>query len=619
MEPGGPGLPGGSRRRMSSIISPAGESASKDQVSRDAPPVRRRNPCTSTLPSDCSSASTSRIESSSTVDRSLPNLATSGVGLPSVTVPSASGSDRGDPVRIDDAALIGDPVHVGDLEQLDDLIQMRRLRADDSPVQINEMATDSLDDTPEVGTPQRVEALGLPQTLMEDLLLRRAVLEGRTPMTTLAHKLHISINVVESLLNELRHRKLIEYDGMEGRAYLISVTEAGRELSAQRSRESRYCGPMPIPLQLYQRVVRAQRPALHLDRDLLSRSFSDLVIAPDLLDQLGPAIHGKGAIFLYGPPGTGKSSVAERVVRAYEDTVLVPHCIEVDGQIVSVFDPTLHDQVSERPPGMDPRWVICHRPAVVTGGELHAAMLDLQLDRDTGVYMAPLQLKANNGVLVIDDFGRQAMTPDALLNRWIVPLDRGVDYLTLHGRKIEVPFEVKAVLSTNLDPKDLGDEAFFRRIHNKVYIGACTDDQFDWILVRVAQKSGLEVDAVAAGHLRQLAKDRGDGELRAYLPGVICQLASSIMAYENLGPQLSTGLVDRAVELYFTRMDQPKPRVDRSGVDADAGTAARPNTETRAFVSEQIESAAVDAADGWDAAPTAPFELGHQQVVVESR
>lgn len=411
------------------------------------------------------------------------------------------------------------------------------------------------DDALDLSTPQRVEALGLSQSLMEDLLLRRAVLEGRTPMTTLAERLHVSINVVESLLNELRHRKLIEYDGMEGRAYLISVTEAGRNLASQRSRECRYSGPMPVPLELYQRVVRAQRPTLRLDRDLLARSFSDLVISPSLLDQLGPAIHGTGAIFLYGPPGTGKSSVAERVVRAYDDTVLVPYCIEVDGQIVSVYDPTLHDAVDERPPGIDRRWVVCKRPAVVAGGELHAGMLDLQLDRDTGVYMAPLQLKANNGVLVIDDFGRQAMTPDALLNRWIVPLDRGVDYLTLHGRKIEVPFEVKAVLSTNLDPSQLGDEAFFRRIHNKVYIGACTDDQFDWILVRVAERKRIEVDAAAAAKLRAEAKARGDGELRAYLPGVICQLADAVVSYENTARQLTPALVDRVLDLYYTRID----------------------------------------------------------------
>jgi hypothetical protein len=410
-------------------------------------------------------------------------------------------------------------------------------------------------DVPDISTPLRPESLGLSPSLMEDLVLRRAVLEGRTPMTTLAEKLHISINVVEVLLNNLRHRKLIEYDGMEGRAYRISVTEAGHDLAIQRSRESRYAGPMPVPLDLYTDVVRAQRPSLRLDREMLARSFSDLVIAPDLLDQLGPAIHGEGAIFLYGPPGTGKSSVAERVVRAYEDVVLVPHCIEVDGQIVSVFDPTVHQPVETHPAGVDRRWVACLRPAVIAGGELHAGMLDLQLDRDTGVYLAPLQLKANNGVLVIDDFGRQAMSPDALLNRWIVPLDRAVDYLTLHGRKVEVPFEVKAVLSTNLDPSQLGDEAFFRRIHNKVFIGACTDEQFDWILARVAKKRGLEVEAASALRLRDVARSRGDGELRAYLPGVICELAQAILSYEGLGNLVTPPLVDRVLDLYFTKLE----------------------------------------------------------------
>jgi hypothetical protein len=422
-------------------------------------------------------------------------------------------------------------------------------------------------DVPDISTPLRPEAMGLSQSLMEDILLRRAVLEGRTPMTTLAEKLHISINVVEALLISLRHRKLIEYDGMEGRAYRIAVTEAGHELAVQRSRETRYAGPMPVPLDLYTAVVRAQRPTLHLDRDMLARSFSDLVIAPDLLDQLGPAIHGEGAIFLYGPPGTGKSSVAERVVRAYDDTVLVPHCIEVDGQVVSVFDPTVHEAVGQHPAGVDRRWVACLRPAVVAGGELHAGMLDLQLDRDTGVYLAPLQLKANNGVLVIDDFGRQAMSPSALLNRWIVPLDRSIDYLTLHGRKVEVPFEVKAVLSTNLDPSQLGDEAFFRRIHNKVYIGACTDEQFDWILTRVAQKRGIEVDAAAAARMRQVARSRGDGELRAYLPGVICELAQAILSYEGLARVITPSLVDRILDLYFTRLDEEESPEPVAGPD----------------------------------------------------
>jgi hypothetical protein len=414
------------------------------------------------------------------------------------------------------------------------------------------------DELPDIRTPLRAEGLGLPLPLMEDLLLRRAAVAGRAPMTEFAERLHVSINVIESIVTPLRERKLVEYDGMEGRAYRLAITEAGREYVTVRSKECRYTGPMPVPQTLYAAVVRAQKPSLHLDRDLLSKSFSDLVISPSLLDSLGPAIHGSGAMFLYGPPGTGKSSIAERIVRAYEDVVVVPHCVEVDGQIISVFDPIVHDPV-EQPPGLDRRWVACKRPAVVAGGELHAGMLDLQLDRDTGVYLAPLQLKANNGVLVIDDFGRQAMTPAALLNRWIVPLDRQVDYLTLHGRKFEVPFELKVVLSTNLDPKQLGDEAFFRRIHNKIYVGACNDEQFDWILTRVAQKHSLAVDPTSTPHLRAQAKARGDGELRAYLPGVVCELALAITSYENLPPNLTADLVDRVLDLYFTHEDDTPP------------------------------------------------------------
>jgi DNA-binding MarR family transcriptional regulator len=429
---------------------------------------------------------------------------------------------------------------------------------------------------PDLRTPTSPEATGVSRALLEDILLRRAVIEGRTPMTTLAERLHVSINVVDNLLGSLRDRKLIEYDGMEGRAYVVSVTEAGAAFSAQRSRESRYAGPVPVPLELYHRVVRAQHPNLHLDRDRLARSFSDLVIAPDLLDRLGPAIHGDSAMFLYGPPGTGKSSVAERVVRAYEDVVLIPHCVEVDGQVVSLFDPTVHEPVEDQPAGMDRRFVACRRPAVVTGGELHAGMLDLSLDRDTGVYLAPLQMKANNGVLVIDDFGRQAMTPEALLNRWIVPLDRGIDYLTLQGRKFEVPFDLKVVLSTNLDPASLGDEAFFRRIHNKIYVGACTDEQFDWILGRVAQKSGLELDAAAARHLRAAARSTGDGELRAYLPGVVCKLALAIVRYENMAPVLSPPLVDRVLDLYFTKMSAEGPPAPLAPLAPPATSAPPP-------------------------------------------
>lgn len=413
---------------------------------------------------------------------------------------------------------------------------------------------------PDLRTPLRADALGLRPALMDDIVLRRVMLEGRAAMTTVAEMLHVSINIVEPILVGLRDRKLIEFDGMEGRTYVVACTEAGKAFAADRSRECRYAGPLPVPLALYTQVVMAQRPQLQLDREMLEQSFSDLVISPHLLGQLGPAIHGTGAMFLYGPPGTGKSSVAERIIRAYSDVVMIPHCVELDGQIVSVFDPTLHDPIAEQPSGIDRRWVACLRPAVVTGGELHAGMLDLQLERDTGVYLAPLQFKANNGILVIDDFGRQAMSPETLLNRWIVPLDRQIDYLTLHGRKFAVPFELKVVLSTNLDPAKLGDEAFFRRIHNKIYIGAVNSEQFEIILHRVAAKAELEVDGGALARLRAQTRSRGDGELRAYLPGVICGLAVSICRFEGVPLVLTPELVDRVLDLYFTRVsggDEP--------------------------------------------------------------
>jgi hypothetical protein len=401
--------------------------------------------------------------------------------------------------------------------------------------------------------PGQPEGLGVTPSLLEDIVLRQVTMDVRTPTTSVASKLHVNVSVIDASVQAMRDRNLVEYQGMDGRAYVVSATEQGRQHVSRRSSECRYVGPIPVPLSLYHEVVRAQHPRLQLNREVLLCSFADLVIAPDLLDELGPAIHSDGAMFLYGPPGTGKSSVAERIVRAHSDYVLIPHCIEVEGQIITVFDPTLHEPIADQPVGMDPRWVACLRPAVVTGGELHAGMLDLQLEADSGVYLAPLQVKANNGVFVIDDFGRQSASPEALLNRWIVPLDRGIDYLTLMGRKFEVPFDLKVVLSTNLQPAELGDDAFFRRIQNKVFVGACSDAAFDEILRRVSTHHRIEVHPEAVEHLRRFAREQGDGELRAYLPGVVCQLTSSIARYHEVPPVLTPDMVDRVMALYFTR------------------------------------------------------------------
>ncbi len=412
-------------------------------------------------------------------------------------------------------------------------------------------------DQTDVRPPTNVGATGLPLNLIEDILMRTVVAAGQATTLEVAERMHCSSPIIDSVVQSLRDRGLIEYRGMVGLSYVLAATDAGGHYSIRRSTECRYVGPLPVPLEQYSPVVRAQTPQLFLNQDKLTRAFSDLVISPELIDQLGPAICGDGAIFLYGPPGTGKSSIAERLIRAYEDTVLIPYCLEVQGQIITVFDPVTHEPVAEQPRDIDRRWVLCQRPAVIAGGELHLGMLDLALDADVGTYSAPLQLKANNGIFVIDDFGRQAMTPEQMLNRWIIPLDRQVDYLTLIGRKFQVPFEVKVTLSTNLSPEALGDEAFFRRIHNKVYIGCMTDQQFDWVLARVAKAKKIGVTADAAVRLRQVTRGHGDGELRAYLPGVVCKLATAICRYEGIPVRLTPELVDRVLDLYFAKTDSP--------------------------------------------------------------
>ena len=401
--------------------------------------------------------------------------------------------------------------------------------------------------------PKAPEQLGIPYAVVTDIVMRRCLLEGRTNVRGLSRALALHPTVTERVVQELREKKELEVLGMDGRDFAISLTTLGQQHANDRLAQSRYSGPAPVSLQMYRDVVAAQRLSVQVNREMLRQAFSDLVVTDELLDELGPALNANGAMFLYGPPGTGKTSIAERIVRISPDAVLVPHAVEVDGQIISVFDGTVHTPVDEQPEDLDPRWVWCHRPRVVVGGELSGSMLDLTHDRTSGVYLAPLQMKANNGVMVIDDFGRQLLTPDQLLNRWIVPLDRRIDFLTLnYGVSFEVPFDVKVVLSTNLDPADLGDEAFFRRIQTKIFFGPISDEQFDWILARVAHAMGVGCDAEAADHLRSVCREHG-GDLRPYLPVDVCKLVVSAARYEGVAPVLDRRSIDRVLALYYTK------------------------------------------------------------------
>src|SRR5271165_3760746 len=279
--------------------------------------------------------------------------------------------------------------------------------------------------------PDRIEDLGIPRAMVADLFLRYLWLHGTGTLAALHDKLRLSFPILETVFHQFRQQQLLEVKGMVGNDYSFSLTTSGRALATARSEVCMYVGPAPVSLQQYQRVVKSQTARIKLSRESLRRAFYDLVLPDGLLDALGPSLIGHQSLFLYGGSGNGKTSIAERILRIYVDTVLVPYAVEVDGHIVSLFDPVVHQAAPSSDELLDPRWAVCKRPCITVGGELSSSMLELQLDESTHCFIAPFQMKANNGILIIDDFGRQTVTPRELLNRWVVPLDQRVDYLTL--------------------------------------------------------------------------------------------------------------------------------------------------------------------------------------------
>ncbi len=401
--------------------------------------------------------------------------------------------------------------------------------------------------------PGKVEQLGIAPGLAEDLFMRRILTERMTTVSRAADALCVSHAIGDELAESLREKNLVEYHGVEGRDYRIALTELGHSVTAERMRAGSHVAQMPVPLADYQSLVLSQRSSVVLDRESTKQAYGDLVLEDGILDQIGPAFLSEGAIFFYGPPGTGKTSLAERMSRFYSDEILVPRYLEVDSQLISVFDPSLHEAVEDQPSELDPRFIVCKRPLILVGGELEMPMMDLQYDTVSGVSAAPIQLLANNGILVVDDFGRQSMTPDQILNRWIVPLSRGIDFLRPNsGVKFTVPFELKLVISTNLDPHELGDDAFLRRLRNKVFVGACSESAFNWILVRAADREGLDVTAEAAAYLGKITLDYL-GELRPYVAVDFCELATSVCDYDQLANRLDNQLIDRIADIYFVR------------------------------------------------------------------
>src|ERR1700722_8301776 len=403
--------------------------------------------------------------------------------------------------------------------------------------------------------PQDFKDLGISESLVLDLMLRRMLIEGYSSIAGLGRSLRLSHQVVDLMFKHMRSLHLVEIKGVIGNDYCFTLSAGGKQLAGERFHISQYAGACPVSLNDYQKANKIQSAKVHVDRKTLRAAFSDLIVTDRMLDQLGPAIISQNSIFVYGPTGNGKTSLAERMLRVYKDAVLIPYAVEVDNQVISLYDPVVHQPIENNDnEDVDPRYLLCKRPCIVVGGELIPSMLELRLDEASGIYAAPLQMKANNGILIIDDFGRQLMSPRDLLNRWIVPLDRHVDYLTLrYGVKFQIPFELMVVFSTNLEPSDLADEAFLRRIHNKIYVEAVDAQSFDQIFTRVVASRQISAEPDSAEYLRKLCLREGRTELRACYPADICNILLSIGRYEGRGPIMTKPELERAAALYFAK------------------------------------------------------------------
>lgn len=395
------------------------------------------------------------------------------------------------------------------------------------------------------------DEIDISEDRLVDLALRHVSLRGIASIQLLAHAMKLPLELAEKVFRRLNEQQNLEVRRMMGNDYVFSLSPNGRKLAAERALSSRYAGPAPVSLHAWTEAVRAQVAAIEITREKLRDAFTDIVVGDDLLDTLGPALISRSAIFLYGPSGAGKTTISERLMRVYEDAVVVPWAVEVDGQIIMVADPAVHEQVAFPDLEIDPRWMVCRRPFVAVGGELVMSMLDLQKDEWNGAFTAPLQMKANNGLLLIDDFGRQTVSPRDLLNRWIVPLDRRVDFISIgSGGKFDIPFELQVVFSTNLEPSELADEAFLRRIPNKILVDTIDAEAFDAIFRLTAAQMAMAYEPDCAEFLREVCL-RHTTDLRPCFPRDICNAIRAITVYERRLPRISRDDIERAATGYF--------------------------------------------------------------------
>ncbi len=423
--------------------------------------------------------------------------------------------------------------------------------------------------------PTKLSGTGLSETFVADLIAKHLFDRGTLSLRELSTIVALAGSIVEAVLNFMRTEARVEVrPGQASSAGLAyTLTERGRVTALDAMMRSGYLGPAPVPLSNYARIAREQ--TIHkrsVTQESMRAAFEDVVLDAELLDKLGPALNSGRAIFLYGQAGTGKTYISQRLCRLFVHPTLVPHSIAIDDSVVQLFDPLVHKKIQQNPnndnlkleKGHDPRFVLCERPVVITGGELTGEMLEVHFEPSTRLYEAPLQLKANNGFFIIDDMGRQKVTPEAVFNRWIVPMEEKRDYLTLgSGRHFTVPFDVILVFSTNIHPLELADEAFLRRIGYKIEFPTLTVEQYTHIWRDSCAQYEVEYESDVLDYVINELHAKRHVALLPCHPRDLLGMAVDHAVYEDNTRNVGIDHLRWAWDNYFVSMDEPMQSAGR--------------------------------------------------------